>query len=150
MAEGVLTVEYPSIGKTFKVEISKYPESIRGDAMLHGFKQKFGDAASGQSPSEKYAEVQLIHQSLMSGQWERTATFDQTPLILEAVCRLNKKFTVKGLTEGLAKIGEENATAKVREWGANAKVKAEIAKIRAERAAKVAAESKDELQIDLK
>lgn len=135
----VLTVEYPTIGKKFTVDFSGYPEAIQDCALAHGYKQKFGDAASGGSPAEKYAEVQAIHASLLAGEWERTATPDLTPIILEAVSRI-KKVPMKKL-EG---VPEE----KVKEWGANGKVRAEILKIRAERAAKAAEEAED-LEINL-
>ena len=53
-----LTVEYPTINKKFTVDLAKYPTSIYvpSDAARHGMKQKFGDAASGGTPEEKYAE----------------------------------------------------------------------------------------------
>lgn len=151
IAEGVLIVEYPTISKVFKVELGKYPESIRSDAMLHGFKQKFGDAASGGTPHEKYAEVQAIHASLLAGQWERTASFDMSPTILQAVANL------QGLeydaSKGTLTKGNKSATPteeQVKEWGANPQVRAEIARMRAEKAQAAAAESRDELKIDLK
>lgn len=140
-----LTVEYPTINKKFTVDLAKYPTSIYvpSDAARHGMKQKFGDAASGGTPEEKYAEVQEIHASLKEGKWERTSTIDMTPLICEAISRLQKV----PLEKVLAKLG--NLPEKVKEYGGNAQVKAEVAKIRAERAAKVAKDSKDELVIDL-
>lgn len=138
----VLTVEYPTIGKTFRTDYSKYPEAIQAAALAHGFKQKFGDAASGQEPAEKFAEVQAIHACLLTGEWERTATPDLTPLICEAIARIKKVPLAK-----MEKIAEKEPE-RVKEWGSNAKVKAEILKIRAERAAK-AAESSEDLEIDL-
>lgn len=148
VVNGVLTVEYPSIGKTFRADLSKYPQSIREDALEHGFKQKFGDAASGKTPAEKYAMVQRIHDSLLAGEWELTATPDRSPIIKEAVSRI-KKVKIAQLDKLLDALTEEQRTAKLKEWSTHAKVKAEIAKIIAERAAKAADEQDEDLDIDL-
>ena len=75
----VLTVEYPTINKKFVMDYSKYSASVQVFALAHGFKQKFGDAASGGTPGEKFDEVQAIHACLLAGDWERTATHDLTP-----------------------------------------------------------------------
>jgi head-tail adaptor len=144
VVNGLLTVEYPTIGKTFKAELVKYSEAIRLAAMEHGFKQKFGDAASGGTPVEKFAEVQAIHASLLANAWERTATIDLTPLICEAVARL-KNIPLAKILKAAEKKPEQ-----VKTWSSNAEVKAEIAKIRAEKAAKAAeAAEKEELKVDL-
>lgn len=137
-----LTVEYPTIGKKFVTDFSKYPAAIQTAALAHGFKQKFGDAASGESPQDKFAEVQAIHAALLTGEWERTAAPDLTPIICEAVSRI-KKIPLAQI-EKAAKGNEE----KVKTWGSNPSVKAEILKIRAERAQK-AAEEADEIEIEL-
>lgn len=135
----VLTVEYPSIGKKFVVDFSKYTPEIRACALAHGFRQKFGDAASGKSAAEKYAEVQAIHASLLANEWERTVTVDLTPIICEAISRIQKAPLAKVL-----KAAEKAGAEKVKEWGSSLKVKAEILKIRTERAEKAADEAEDE------
>jgi hypothetical protein len=139
----LLTVEYPTIGKKFTADISKYPAEMRDELTKHGAKQKFGDAESGGSPAEKYAMVQRIHEGLMSGQWELTSTPDMSGIVAEAVARLKK---IK--PEQVLKIFEKSPD-KVKEFASNVKVKAEIAKIRAERAAKVAEEADEDLDIQL-
>lgn len=133
----VLTVEYPTIGKKFTTDYSKYPAAIQVCALAHGYKQKFGDAKSGESPAEKFAEVQAIHASLLAGEWERTVTIDLTPIICEAVARIKRM--------PLAKVQKaaEGHEEKVKDWGSNPKVRAEILKIRSERAAKLAEEAED-------
>lgn len=140
----VLTVEYPTINKIFRTDFSKYNAAVQQFALAHGYKQKFGDAESGGTASEKYAEVQLIHAALLDGEWERVGTRDLTPIICEAVARIKK--IPLGKIEKVAAGSEEI----VKTWGANLKVKAEILKIRSERAAKAAEESDEEIQIDLK
>lgn len=148
-ADGILTVEYPTINKMFKADITKYPESIRLDAMIHGFKQKFGDAESGKSPVEKYAMVQRMHENMLTGAWELTATPDHSGIVIEAVCRL-QKIKQPVLEKKLDALGDEARAERIKIWASNVKVKAEVAKIRAERAAKAAEETDDEdLKIDL-
>ena len=137
----VLTVEYPSIGKKLVVDFSKYKPEIAACALAHGFKQKFGDAKSGKSAGEKFEEVKEIHASLLAGEWERTAAPDLTPIICEALARI-KKVPLKKVEQTAQAAGEEV----VKGWGKDPKVRAEILKIRAERAA-VEAEESEELEI---
>lgn len=139
----ILRVEYPTIGKVFETDVSKYDPHIIALAMAHGFKQKFGDAASGGTPAEKFEEVQAIHASLLAGEWERTATVDLTPLICQAVSRI-KRVTLAKVEAAAKKAGPD----KVKEWGTDLKVKAEIAKIRAEKAQEAAADA-EEVDIEL-
>lgn len=139
----VLTVEYPTIKKMFKVDVSSYPSEMREIAEMHGWGQKFGDAKSGKSAEEKFAEVQAIHAAILQGTWERTAHPDLTPIICEAVARLQKIPLPK--IQAAAKKKPEQ----VKDWAANAEVKAEIFKIRAERAAEAAKENKQELKIEM-
>ena len=142
VVDGILTVEYPTLGKKFVADLTKYSDGIRQQAMDHGFKQKFGDAASGKTATEKYEMVQRIHAGLLEDQWELTSTPDMSGIVVEAVCRLKK------LKEAAVRAAIEKNEGKLKEWSANASVKAEIAKIRAERAAK-AAEEADDIEINL-
>lgn len=141
----VLTVEYPTIGRKFTVDFSKYSPEIQKCALAHGYKQKFGDAASGKSPQEKYDEVQEIHASLLANEWERTASPDMTAIVVEAVHRINPK---KYPMEKLNKAAEAKPD-QVKTWRANAEVKAMIAKILAERAAKRAEEAEDDEELNI-
>lgn len=148
----VLTVEYPSIGKVFSADVDKYPASVQLDARFHGFKQKFGDAASGGTPAEKFSMVQRIHDSLLAGNWEMVSNPDNSPIVIEAVIRVKKLPKVKQqeLATQLDALEDEAFDAKIKEWASNAKIKAEIAKIRAERAAKIADDAdEEEIDIDL-
>jgi hypothetical protein len=142
----VLKIEYPSIGKKLVVKISEYSDEIRQEAMLHGFKQKFGDAKSGATAAEKYADVIAIHESLLAGEWERTATpQDRGPLICLAVWRLKvkegKKITLEAVTSHANEVGEDE----VKAWGAKKKVRAEIRRIEEERLLKQAEEEEEDL-----
>lgn len=139
--DGVLSVEYPTIGKKFSVDLSIYSDSIRGHATIHGFKQKFGDAESGGTPAEKYAMVQRIHENLLNDSWELVGERDNSGVIVEAICNLKK------LKEDVVR--KAATPEKLKEWATNAKVKAEIAQIRAKRAAKAAKDSTEEIEIEL-
>jgi hypothetical protein len=140
----IVTVEYPTIGKRVSIDLAILSAEMQREAALHGLKQKLGDAESGGSPTEKFAMASRIVASLREGQWELTATpVDLTPIIVEAVSRIKKIPQAKILA---TKPSEDQ----VKSWGSNAKVKAEILKIRAERAAKAAEEAEDDLEIDLK
>lgn len=131
IADGVLVCEYPSIDKVFRGKLASLPESVyrKCDAADHGIKQKAGDAESGKSAAEKYAEVQLIWDSLLQGEWNRTATADPIPMILECVARI-KKVPLEKVQAAAAKLTDEE----VRGWGTSNEVKAEKLKILAERA----------------
>ena len=138
----ILTIEYPTIGKKFVVDTSQYDEGIQESARLHGYMQKFGDAASGGDATEKYEEVQAIHASLLDGEWKRTASPDTSAIVIEALERL------KGIPKEKLQEAFEKAPERLKEFRTNRKVKAEIAKIHAERAA-LRAEDAEDLEIDL-
>lgn len=144
----VLTVDYPSIGKTIIVDCSTLPSSIyiACDASRHGMKQKLGDVESGKTPMEKYTQCLKVIESLKAGEWDLTANRDDTPFVLEAVARV-KGIKIEKLEKIIDGLDEEKAMELVREWRGNLKVKNAMAQIRAEKAAKAAEESTEELNI---
>jgi hypothetical protein len=142
----VLKVEYPTIRKTVTVDVSRFSEEVRHEAMLHGFKQKYGDVESGGTAAEKYDMLQRVIAAHESGNWDVTVgTRDDSGIIIEAVAR-RFDYTVEQVQKALE--AAEDREAKLKEWRSNAKVKATIAEIRAERAAKAAEEAEDD-DIDL-
>lgn len=149
MVGSVLTVEYPTIGKTFTADVSKYPAAVQAAALAHGYSQKFGDAKSGQTALEKFEMVKRIHESLMAGSWKLAAgPQDNSAIIIEAVSRI-KKIKIEKIEKTLVPLTEEDRATRVKGWADNATVKAEIAKIRAERAAKAAEDDDEELDIEV-
>lgn len=143
----LLVCSYPSIGKKLEVDSSKLPAKIFTDCISarHGLKQKFVDVESGGTPQEKFAMAQRVYDTLLEGSWEvEREEQDLTPIICEAVSRI-KKVPLDKIAEAAAKAGPE----KVKEWGADLKVKAMILKIRAERAEEAAEESDEELDIEV-
>ena len=118
------------------------PESLHTMLALHGLKQKIGDAASGYSKTNDYSggfsAMQSVVDNLMNGLWNAkggTGTGD----LVQAIANLKKisvedaQATVDGLDEEQLKIVLGKPA-----------VKAEILRIKAERAAAVAAASDDD------
>lgn len=62
-------------GQKFAGDCAKLPESIYRPcaAARHGIAQKLGDAKSGGTAAEKFAEVQAIWQNMLGGLWNRRA-----------------------------------------------------------------------------
>lgn len=133
----VVTVEYPTIGKSASIDSAKLSPAMQQEAMLHGLKQKLGDAESGKSPTEKYAMVQRIIENMLAGDWELTATRDDSAIIIEAIAKI-KKVKIAEVESSLSEMDNDEKAEKLKEWRAHPKVKAVIAQIRAERAAQAA------------
>lgn len=140
----VITVEYPTIKKAVVLDVAKCSAEVREAMLMHGGGQKLGDAASGKSPAEKFEMATRIVESLYAGNWNlESREVDTTAIVVEAVSRI-KKLKIAKVQEVIDALGEDEAAEKVKDWRSNAKVKAEIAKIRAERAAVAADEAEDD------
>lgn len=118
------------------------PERLHNMLALHGLKQKIGDAASGHSKTNDYSggfsAMQGVVDNLMNGLWNAkggTGTGD----LVQAIANLKKIDTeeAQALVEGLD--DEQLKTVQ-----GKPAVKAEILRIKAERAAAVAAASDDD------
>ena len=143
----VLTIEYPTIKKRIVTDTARYPDEVQFAAKMHGFKQKYGDVESGGTPSDKYEGTLRVIAAHENGSWDvESRVVDNTPFIVAAIARM------KGVTEAEVRKAAggdtEEAVAKIKEWGTNQKVKAEILQIKAERAA-AAAEVSDEEELDI-
>lgn len=151
ISAGVLTCAYPTIGKTLTRKLSDYPKGIyvACDAADHGIKQKFGDAESGGDPAEKYAEVLLIDESLLAGEWTRAAKpVDRTPLILQAVATLKGlKFDLARGTLSDGKKVMKPTEEQVKQWARADEVKVELARQNLEKARKAAEDSKGSIEV---
>lgn len=147
----VLKIEYPSIRKSLTVDVGQFSDEVKFDAMIHGFKQKYGDAESGGTAAEKYAMVQRIVEAHHAGAWDVAAgARDNSAIILEAVARV-KGVPLEQVVAAADALGDERE-ATIKEWGTNLKIKAMIASIRAERATAAAEEAEadeDDIEIDL-
>lgn len=144
-----LTIEYPTIRKSITIDVSRFERELRNEAEMHGWKQRYGDLESGGSPQEKYAAAQKLFAANLIGKWELDAApRDDSAIIVEAVSRI-KGVKVAEVEKALQPLNEADRAAKLAEWKAAAKVKAEIAQIRAERAKKAADEADDDDEIAL-
>lgn len=151
----VMTVAYPTINKSLSVDLTKFIPEIRDDLQKHGAKQLYGDVKSGRSASEKWAMVQRKHDALLAGHWRLSSERDNRPNIIEAMTRLKKiKFTYVVAEDAYFMPGPDGLPRqipeeKLEEWGTHVKVKSEIAKMNAEKAAKQVTKDTKEINIDL-
>ena len=118
------------------------PETLHNMLALHGLKQKIGDAASGFSKTNDYSggfsAMQAVVDNLMSGLWNAkggTGTGD----LVQAIANL-KKIDIEEAQALIDGLDDEQLKA----VQGKPAVKAEILRIKAERAAAVAAASDDD------
>lgn len=137
----VAGVEYPTIGKSVELDVMKLTVELQLAGLLHGIGQKLGDAASGKSPAEKYEMACRVRDGLLAGEWELTATRDNTEAVIEAVARV-KDIEVDDVREALD--DADDPEAKVAEWRQHPKVKAAMKQIAAEKAQEAADASDDD------
>ena len=73
--KNVITITYGN-GSVFTGDCEKLPKNIWADcdAARHGIAQKLGDAKSGGTAAEKFAEVSEIWPALLAGNWNRRGT----------------------------------------------------------------------------
>lgn len=144
----IVTVAYPTIGKSVALDCDKMNAAMQEAAMLHGIGQKLGDAASGGTPSEKFEMACRIRDSILSGRWTlETREVDTTAIVIEAVARVMKKKPAQVEAVLKAITDEEDRETRVKEWRTNLKVKAMIATIRAEAANAAAEDAEDDIEI---
>ena len=72
-------------GSVFTGDTSELPEAIFIDtaSARHGLQQKLGDAKSGGTAGEKYAEVLLIWDALKNGDWHRRGSGEGVEALME-------------------------------------------------------------------
>lgn len=146
VTDTTVTLQYPTIRKSVSVDLKALDEALQLKCALHGLGQKLGDAKSGGTPAEKYAMASRIRDALLNGEWEVTADRDDSEVVIAAVARV-KGVAVKEVQDALE--AAEDKKAKVAEWRSNARVKAMIYTIKAERAAEAVDEEEDEDDVKL-
>lgn len=144
----ICTIEYPTIGKKIVVDISKHAAEVRARATIHGYTQCYGDSASGGTPQEKYEMCMRRKEAHENGSWELDTRQEDLTIVLEAVARVKDEDVedVRAALEEKYDTEEKQAT-RLRELRADPRVKAAIADIRAERAAKLAENTTGELEV---
>lgn len=143
----IVGVFYPSLNKGVEVDLARLSDTVKFLGLAHGIGQKLGDAESGGTAREKYEMASRIRDNLYAGEWELTTSVDNSGEVVTAVSGIKgiPEAEVEKALEGLT---EEERKAKVASWRSNPKVKAAIAKARADKAAAVAEEAEDE-ELDL-
>lgn len=139
-------------GKQLQVSLDDLPEGIVTELALHGLSQKVGDSyASVKGDSDAaFANAEKVLAQLLAGEW-RTARAagegkSRVSELAEAIARL-KNVDVARAAAAVAAADEET----LKLWRGNAKIKAMVATIRAEKAAARAtkAETEGDLEIEL-
>ena len=126
----------------------EFPEEVQKRLLLHGTSQKGGDSFAGVKGNFKLARSNLLEvlDELRAGNWRSSG--DERPRLGELAAAISR---IKGLDLEKTKAAVEKASDEQRKnWRANAGVKAEIAKIRAENAAQqLEAAGPQEIEISL-
>lgn len=129
-------------GASSEVNIDTLPSNIVRNLAMHGLSQKLGDSyasVKGDVAAAK-AKFEAVLKQLMSGEWKqaREAGEGGTKVteLAEAIARF-KNAPIEKANAVVAQASDEQ----VKTWKANAKIKAIIAQIRAEKAAARAAEA---------
>lgn len=141
----VMVQKFPAIGKTLRHPTGVWFERLALQGYNHGMKQRFADLGAlpkelsdREKDQEHFDRAEALAEHLSSGgDWKMSPERDTTGAVIEALVRLGQK------REMLEKAVAYNPD-QVKSWRANAKVKAMIAKIKAEKAAKAAKEADDE------
>ena len=150
MDTGELTITFGN-GKVVTVDSNKLSEDIRKQLMLHGLAQKVGDSYAGAKGNyaEAIQSAEDVVEQLIAGVWKAArGEGDAKPRLAElaeAIARI-KQVPLEAAQAAVEKGTDEQR----KQWRSNAKVKATIAQIRAEKAAKALEDAgEQELNVDL-
>lgn len=138
-------------GTSHEVALSDLPQEIQLNLALHGLSQKLGDSyasVKGDVAAAKEKFSTTLKQ-LMAGEWAAKREGEGSSKVTELAEAIAR---IKGVEVAVANAAVGKATDdQIKGWKANAKVKAVIAEIRAEKAAKRAqkADANSEVDIDL-
>ncbi len=129
-------------GKMLEFDTNRCSEEIRKTLLLHGASQKIGDSFAG--AKQNYAvgieSAQDVIDQLLAGAWRagrgEGESRPRLAELAEAIARI-KSVVIEKATVAVEKATDEQRKA----WRLNAKVKAVIAQIRAEKAAKALEEA---------
>lgn len=135
--------------ETISVNVNDLPPEIQKQLMLHGMSQKGGDSYASVKGNVQQAKANLrdVISQLQGGEW-RGAGDEARPRLAELAEAISR---IKGTDLEKTKEAVEKASDDQRKnWRSNAGVKAMIAKIRAEKAAKaLEAAGEQELNIEV-
>ena len=128
-------------GKELELACSELSEEMRVQLMLHGASQKVGDSFAGAKGdfSAGIAAAEDVIAQLKAGVWKADREGDARPRLAElaeAIARI-KQVPIEQATKAVEIATDEQR----KNWRGNAKVKAVIAQVRAEKAAKALEEA---------
>lgn len=130
-----------------ELDCNELPSEIQTRLMLHGASQKLGDSFAGVkgNVAEAKTNVQAVIDALRSGEWGTGGDEARPRLaeLAEAISRI-KNTDLEKTKAAVEKASDEQRKA----WRSNAKVKATIAQLRAEKAQK-ALEAAGEQTLDI-
>lgn len=131
-------------GKSLSIDLTKVTKDILLDLAKHGASQKIGDSAAGFSKAQDFSgaleAMESVKNNLLAGLWKAEGSGGSGSAILaEALAEVTGR-KLEDVKKALEAADEE----KLKTWRANAKVKAVMARISAERAAARAAAAEDE------
>lgn len=131
-------------GLKLTAEAKKYSPEMRDLLVLHGMSQKIGDSTAGYSKANDFAgafaAMQQVQDNLLSGLWESRGGGGQgTADLVQAVANL-KKIKVEDAQTAVDALDDEQ----FKNVMGKPAIKAEILRIKAERAKAVAKAAKDE------
>ena len=137
---GLVEFEFGN-GKKLECDSNKIPEETRKQLMLHGVSQKVGDSFAGVKGNfvEGITNAQSTIDQLYAGVWLADREGDARPRLAElaeAIARI-KQVPLEAATKAVEAGTDDQRKA----WRSNAKVKAVIAQVRAEKAAKALEEA---------
>lgn len=130
----VVSIEFGN-GEVLELNCGELSPEMQSQLMLHGAAQKIGDSYAGVKGnfSEGIANAKGVIEQLRAGEW-RGAGDEARPRLAELAEAISR---IKGAPLEKATAAVEKATDEQRkQWRSNAGVKAMIAKLRAEKAAK--------------
>lgn len=138
-------------GVKLELDVNSLSPEMQTQLMLHGAIQKIGDSYAGAKGNyvEGVQSAKDVIAQLQAGEWRAGRDDSARPRLEELAGAIAR---IKGVDVAKAKAAVESATDDQRkEWRSNAKVKAEIAKMRAEKAAAALEQAGEQaLNIDLK
>lgn len=146
----VVTITFGN-GQVVDFDLNKVSQEVRDQLALHGASQKIGDSYAGVKGNfaEGVANAKDVVEQLYAGVWRASREDDARPRLAElaaAIARI-KSVPLESATAAVEKGTDEQR----KTWRSNAKVKAVIAQIRAEKAAEAlqAAEASGEQALDI-
>lgn len=144
-------IAYFTFGNGTKLELdsNSLNEEMRKQLMLHGISQKVGDSFAGVKGN--YAEgiqnAKDVIEQLLAGEWKAGRDDSARPRLAELAAAIAR---IKNVELDKATAAVEKATDEQRKsWRSNAKVKAVIAQLRAEKAAKALEEAGAQAEIEV-